>query len=181
MKKVILTKEQAEFAKKFTEGFKERFPELHLDNFSYALLHGYEVEPEFCVDDLAVIEYDEIQKPRKILSVMFLNGEKYAYLENWDEVPFSKLRKATEEEVEQRFWAKHGREPWELKNGDVLRNTKDVYIVLAEIGDEIHTYSLNKNSETIKKDLIKENFRVVVFHHDRLDLEEFRPDVKTNG
>jgi hypothetical protein len=46
MEKIKLTKEQADFARKFAAGFGDRFPDLPLDNFCYALLHGYEVETE---------------------------------------------------------------------------------------------------------------------------------------
>lgn len=131
-----------------------------------ALYFGYEVEPEFKLNDYVWhTENDTILKLDDEDRVEFANK----YYTGKD-----KLRHATPSEIaeekERRFFARYGREPWELKVGDLLKtkHTDEVVMVRkvkdgrAVIGD----YTAYNNV-----DLIKKHYKVACFAENRLDRE----------
>src|SRR5690625_4144045 len=141
MEKVKLTPEQANAIKKwinkeqliiakasgfFEHGMDEPIAELTMEQLVKALYIGYEVEPEFKVGDWVSFENGTHGLvTRKI--------ETFDYSDYWEEevakwqtgsMPISRIRPATPSEIaeekERRWWAKHGRDVWELRKGDVL-------------------------------------------------------------
>src|SRR5699024_1047502 len=97
---------------------------LSTDEFIRALYIGYEVEETYEVGDWVYVEAPKEGLPN-VYQVM--NADKYSV--NLDRLygnfKNSKLRHATPEEIaeekQRRWWAKHGRNVWELREGDLLR------------------------------------------------------------
>src|SRR5690625_1538506 len=96
-----------------------------------ALHFGYEVEPEFKVGDWVFWETKSngpIPKTAFKIETIIKDG---VYPDEWpspyaggEPIPIEELRHATPEEIaaekERRWWAKHGRNLWELRKGDLL-------------------------------------------------------------
>ncbi|MEC5422090.1 hypothetical protein QGM71_01105 [Virgibacillus sp. C22-A2] len=145
--------------------------ELDLDDFIKALYIGYEVEPQFKVGDWVVRE----NVITKITNINYkLDSEGAITTErflSW--VTDNHLRHATPEEIaeekERRWWSKHGRENWELKNGDVLDKRNFAYTVRAvdESYVMFNEFATKKTWDELKKD-----FKVACFAEKRLDKGE---------
>lgn len=196
MEKVKLTKEQAkaiEYALQEVDEYKGNPDkllrhasmknvyfrnELHLlnsidtVNLAKALYIGYEVEPKFEVGDWAVWRsakgVDVVKQIEKV--------EGYRIWADWlDEgsllfAPSDEIRHATPEEVEtekeRRWWAKHGREVWELKDGDVLLNRDNE---LCEVTRE-NNLNVFINGTPRQRSAVGYGFKVVCFVEDRKDI-----------
>jgi hypothetical protein len=127
-----------------------------------ALYIGYEVEPEFLIGDTV------INKETGIIEKV--DGYMTTILERYSD----KYRHATPSEIaeekERRFFARHGRKPWELREGDVLQDKEDGYtatISFVSKSNEVHfedeiSYHLSS---------IKKYCKVVCFAESRLDVK----------
>src|SRR5690625_6397236 len=83
------------------------------------------------------------------------------------------LRHATldeiEEEKERRWWAKHGRGVWELREGDALKADDGDYLVeVCEVFDSCNV-RLTGGVVHVKISELKEGYRVICFAEDRKD------------
>lgn len=194
MKKVILTKEQAnaiEEIKKGDEGgitygniktlFHKQWTHppfnslntLNTKEFLDALYIGYEVKPEFKVGDWVYHQSDGIvsQITRVNFNKLVPDAINTDGHKGW--ISCEDIRHATSEEIKQekerRWWEKHGREVWELKDGDVLisKNTGKLYEVVRDFSDIIRL-----NTSIYFIDAIKQEFKVVCFAEQRLDKED---------
>src|SRR5690606_17331433 len=190
MEKVKVTREQAEaieFAKKNHPnidivkayvnyrdwrlcGELDSLKLLEFDDLIKALYNGYEVEPEFKVGDWVVIDYKEHgTKVGKIKG--YIKKDAFYIDNNHAAGSIMNTRHATPEEIvaekERRWWAKHGRDVWELREGDILFDA--LYSVFQEVlrinGTEITWFDGDKAS----MDYVKERCKVVCFAENRLD------------
>lgn len=186
MEKVKLTREQAEeieirnkgFAKEetiknhiFGWSYIECLNELTLDEMIRALYIGYEIEETFKVGDW-VFDRESVYK---IISKH--------HADDLNKGMYLKARHATPEEIEEekqcRWWAKHGRKVWELRQSDVLvnkSNGKD-WIVISEINkvSDCKNYRvfpfLTGEFEIMHLETIKRHFQIVCFAEDRKDVQ----------
>src|SRR5690625_5096019 len=132
--KVRLTKEQAKAVEVFKdnnltlkdyayENLSEELDPIQIlgiDKMARALYVGYEIEPEFRVGDWVVrtVDLEEHYKSGVVFKIAKVdNGVLYDDRESV--LLESTIRHATPEEIEEekqrRWWAKHGRGVWELK------------------------------------------------------------------
>lgn len=142
--------------------------DLKLDDLIRALYIGYEVEPEFEVGDWVNHRLHGIGKVIEVnkntLEIYRSPGD--------EEDPYvwhkKNVRHATKQET---WWAKHGRNVWELKPGDILfyYNLTVAEIVEKVIGDRV---VFESGTEYI---LINRSFtdlyKVACFSHDRKDVD----------
>ena len=174
MGKVRLTQEQAdaiegikEYQRKLLNSGEHRIMEefkdlrsLTTDEFMDALYIGYEVEPEFKVGDWIIDEFSG--------SMTIIENAGYANDLNNDS---NNIRKATKEEIakekQRRWWAKHGRDVWELKTKDVLKFGKRILVVT----------NVDHNKVYFKEDgwhylsNLDESWSVICFAEDRKDID----------
>src|SRR5690625_2944359 len=96
---------------------------------------GYEVEPECKVGELAKICDDDLERVREIQSIYGDVDDKTEYVNLYgaDRVPMNMLIKLSPSEQaaekERRWWANHGREPWEIREDDTLEYLGDLYVI----------------------------------------------------
>ncbi|MBM7598185.1 hypothetical protein JOC34_000542 [Virgibacillus halotolerans] len=135
-----------------------------------ALYDGYKVEPRFEVGDWVV--HDSYSKPEKVVRV-YPDVVETETLNDRQK----RFRHATESEIteekERRFFAEHGRRPWELKEFDELRNkTNDHRYTVTEEFDqlEVTLEDTYLDRTTLFKSKIKSDFYVVCFVESRLDV-----------
>src|SRR5699024_8891965 len=85
----------------------------------------------------------------------------------------SRLRHATPEEIakekQRRWWAKHGREVWELRENDILYYD-DEFKEVEEVS-EIGAIMLSSERVYTPIETIKNKYSVACFAEDRKDLE----------
>src|SRR5699024_2497282 len=138
-----------------------------------ALYIGYEIKKGFEVGDWVYNEeFGLIGQITKIEGVRIWahwnddDKEKIIFNEN--------LRHATPQEITEekqcRWWAKHGREVWELRKGDVLKseNTRLIYGI-ADVKDSSILFVNESKFKT--KNMIKRFYKVLCFAEQRLDTE----------
>ena len=187
MNKVILTQEQADAVKKLKESIKanhEKFRDNHqcnLADWEYVLLdiptekylnaifEGYEVAPTFKIGDWAT------HKLTGDVGVIKLVNSESIRCENGMGGWINDFRHAIPEEIaeekERRWWAKHGREPWELRTDDVLTRNDDGFPWFVDgKRDTLPGYYLNGESFNLQ-DII-DRYRVMVFAENRLDVKD---------
>ncbi|OEH52944.1 hypothetical protein AQ616_18745 [Oceanobacillus sp. E9] len=204
MEKVKVTKEQAgEIKDHVSRNSEDLVFKLHLSNpngwtgtskvlngmdittMAKALYIGYEIEPEFKVGDWVVVTFDlhnsygQIKQITKVEKSCAVGRDVYFELDGGGCYYPNEIKHATTEEIKQekerRWWAKHGREVWELKMGDTLINKNDRYscdVKFVEGSDPTGTLLVNgRKDEFIEliEDLKKE-YIVFCFKKDRLDL-----------
>lgn len=174
MEKVKITHEQADAIEKIKSGALMDVP---LDNLIKAMIIGYEIEPEFKVGDWVVT------KDGYIGEIEYINE-----VDKWANIGYSKDTKErgvclaktfklndierhatieeTEQEKERRFWVRHNRDVWELRQGDVLSKKRGSYTVW-----EIHEDRVIFNEFGITKtwEELKSEFKVTCFAENRLD------------
>ena|SRR5699024_1514479 len=147
--------------------------DLSLNELIKALYIGYEIKKEFKVGDWVVntiSNYGGIVRKagRKILEVEMTYGKEFVL---WGE---KFTRHATPQEIteekQRRWWAKHGREVWELRKGDVLKseNTRLIYGI-ADVKDSSILFVNESKFKT--KNMIKRFYKVLCFAEQRLDTE----------
>ena len=197
MSKVKLTEEQARMfenhkyaiktllEKRVCDNCPTSIDDMPIDDVVKAIVYGYEVEPEFKVGDFVTYENNYGDKYTETVTRQiqgFIDGENYwkekcARFNGGKAMPLSRLRHATPEEIaeekERRWWKKHGRDVWELKRHDILRNGA---------GNAFEVNSFHGNGESQKVifkpghfDLmtnVKESYTVVCFAENRLDVKD---------
>src|SRR5690625_729054 len=148
---------------------------MNYDTFFGALYVGYEVEPEFKVGDWVFIDYGEA-------------GTEIGFIKGWINEPHSfyidkchfganvnEARHATPEEIakekERRWFAKHDRKPWELKEGDILSEhgncrTQTIFRV-CPLTKSVKFYG---DVEWTRKYEIRSNYLVACFAEERKDV-----------
>ncbi|MBN6206253.1 hypothetical protein JYK21_07300 [Ralstonia pickettii] len=181
MEKVILTKEQADAVEYFKKEHQDNLGDMSLRGFYDALRYGYEVEPKFKVRDW--ITYDEDKYGSGDKEVVWIEEIKYSNYWNeecayWNagdsSLPLSKIRHATPSEIakekERRFFARHGRGPWELKVNDVLSFKESNITYNVEQIDYLITISKGESSVNYRLDQVKKLFKVACFAENRLDV-----------
>src|SRR5699024_4499260 len=121
MKKVKLTQKQYDGVDKIAKLF-EGFQLDRLKKVIEIIERGYEVDPEYKVGDWVV--HKDKGEIGKVVEVSDLNTSIEYYSDS-----HSKFRYATESEIKEekqrRWWNAHGRDVWELKEGDILRKSQD--------------------------------------------------------
>ena|SRR5690625_211650 len=192
MEKVKLTQEQADAIKKLkaeasnkeiiymnTSPFggihldkdKQTIFEMDLDELIRALYIGYEVESEFKVGDWVVTSdfLEPIRKVKEVNDRLLVDNTGIVWRD------FGEIRHATPEEIakekERRWFAKHGRNPWELKEGDILSEhgncqTRTIYRV-CPLTKSVKFYG---DVEWTRKYEIRSNYLVACFAEDRKDV-----------
>src|SRR5690625_3113721 len=146
---------------------------MNYDTFFGALYVGYEVEPEYSVGDWVVC--DEMKIIGQLVEV---DGEIRVDSIDYNvrqSIRLDKLRHATldeiEEEKERRWFEKHDRKPWELKEGDILSQhgncrTQIIYRV-CPLTKSVKFYG---DVEWTRKYEIRSNYLVACFAEDRKDV-----------
>lgn len=179
MEKVKITQRQAnaiEWQKEEARRAHERFKRNHqcdLDEQLYTLLElstekymkalyiGYEVEPEFKVGDWIYGKYT-----RSVHQV-----DENNVLDELNKA-HDLIRHATPEEIEQekerKWWKSHGRDVWELKEGDLLKNSFGFIREVQGI-NESGEYVTLPNFTPFSKKEIRHYFTIACFAEDRLD------------
>lgn len=189
MEKQILTREQAEALNEIFEkaaftkdelidlyaetGLYRSLRELSVSELAKALYIGYEVEPEFKVGDWV---YNEKAGTVARVGERYDGGE-WVWVDD-EEFTFYSVndtRHATPEEIEKekerRWWAKHGRDVWELRKGDLLLDNYLKVVEVTAINDSKTGISVNGHSH-YGMSHIKELYKIVCFAEDRKDVED---------
>lgn len=162
-------------------GFYEPLNDLDQSDMARALLIGYEVEPEYKVGEYIVYENEHLKNTMKIVS---LNNERiavepiYEGFKGCDTISVNSplIRHATPEEIkaekERGWWAKQGRDVWELKQGDVLMATRrEIYEVTADPkSHEFNCYTGNDEYDFDIEECKNDNWEVICFHENRKDV-----------
>lgn len=170
MKKVKVTREQAEAIEEFQKTVHELG--ISSDELKGIFESGYEVKPEFKVGDFIEIELFGRGVVVEITGINNADGRiRINGSSEFNE--YNVIRKLTDEEIQQekerRWWKKHGREPWELKKGDVIIGHYTKYIhVISKDSDESGYYIEGYHCDAKE---IKHNFKVLTFAENRLDVK----------
>lgn len=187
LKKVRLTKEQARAVEVFKdnnltlkdyayENLSEELDPIQIlgiDKMARALYVGYEIEPDLKVGDWVV--WDDMKIIGQLVEIdseLRVDAIEYDFPQS---IPLKVLRHATPEEIaeekERRWWHKHGRGVWELKERDLLRqvhdNTKHEVRRMYKDG----SVSFVNDSGALTKLSIQNHYKVICFAEDRRDLE----------
>lgn len=165
----------------------EALNDLEISKLAKALYIGYEVQPEFKVGDWVVVRFEgedwvtDLTRQNEFggfYTDSRLPGEKQKFYR------VSILRHATPEEIAQekqrRWWAKHNRDVWELKEKDELYSMTsscryDVVHVFKDGSVNLEIVSPNvfnqKGVNTVtKRDLNTDYFSIVCLAEDRKDV-----------
>src|SRR5699024_8613457 len=100
--------------------------------------------------------------------------EQKAYFDEGRTMLLTSLRNATQEEIaeekQRRWWAKHGRDVWELKEDDILNVNGAIRTVYHVDENKVYFYEV---SEIYTLDIMKGSGTTIVvcFAEDRKDLE----------
>lgn len=155
--------------------------DLSVDKLVRALYIGYEVDSQYKIGDWVVLEDGYIGE------IEFINE-----VEGWANVGYSKdtkergvclartydlidiKRHATPSEIaqekERRWFAKHGRKPWELKKKDVLKFSNGNFYEVESV-DELEKVVFFENGEEMYLNQVELNFTVVCFADERKDIK----------
>lgn len=134
-----------------------------------ALYIGYEVETEFKVGEWVAIDYKEHgTKVGKIKG--YIKKDAFYIDNNHATGNIMNTRHATPEEIaaekERRWWAKHGRDVWELRPGDLLVSDIGVFKEVQEINNDSVTFV---HENYVAMDNLKLYYKLVCFAENRLD------------
>lgn len=185
--KVKVTREQAEAIEEIKDidyainihSFNKRpdspLADMKTSELARALFVGYEVEPEFKENDWVYVEVPKEELPN-VYQIMRVDN----YSVNLDRLygnhKKNEIRHATPQEIaaekERRFWKKHGRDVWELKNGDLLTSDDDDYVEVFEgFGRRMPKMIFFKDGTKYEFSYIKEHYRIACFAENRLDVK----------
>lgn len=156
---------------------------LSLEEFVRALYIGYEVEPEFRDDEWVFLVDGTITRILYVRDdeiMPYPSGIKFSHGKGGDcWYAYSDIKRhATPEEIAKektrRWWEKHGREPWELKPGDVLRkicSSFDFEALEVESVDAEYITLADCRQINYKTTNMKINYKVICFAEDRKDVD----------
>src|SRR5699024_2955381 len=104
------------------------FKDIDLDTLLKALYIGYEVEETFKVGDWVKVNWRDkkpsIHKVRRVNNTFAIIDGKQANTKPPTRIVEHATPEEIAEEKQRRWWAKHGRDVWELKDLDILINEK---------------------------------------------------------
>src|SRR5699024_9714190 len=145
---------------------------MPLDRLIKALYIGYEVEETFKVGDWVVDVYEGITRIDSKEKEGLWIGEGTLTWVNYDGECYERLRHATPEEIatekQRRWWAKHGRDVWELKENDLIYYD-DEFKEVEEVS-EIGAIMLSSERFYLPLETIKSKYSVACFAEDRKDI-----------
>ncbi len=146
--------------------------ELTLDELVRALYIGYEVGPEFKVGDWVTYNYwGLVGKVVCTSGGISLDNRQNSKLNPND------FNHATPEEIakekQRRWWAKHDRDVWEIRQGDVLMAIRrHIFEVTADPkSHEFGVYTGNDEFDFNIEECQDENWKVICFRDDRKDVQ----------
>lgn len=172
------------FIKKYGEGEIPASLTVSLEKLADAIKYGYEVEPEFKVGDW--LAYDKTNGGTIVVEIIavtgkvggiecFILGEGYG--KKAKTMVNTHYRHATPSEIaeekDRRFFARHGRKSWEIREGDILEYLGDLLIVDSFDSEDV-CFKRSKGSIDDyfeNSDYVKEHFKVVCFIDGRLDVK----------
>ncbi len=201
--KVVLTQEQADAAERYKKdghkmaefvahahsfhGAYEPLKAIGIDDMARFLYepNSYEVEPRFKSGDWIVNKnkqpFNVYSKPLAVEITSLVEDEGRARARFADDccaVYFDEIRHATPEEIaeekERRWWKKHGRKPWELREGDILEYLGDLYIVDCFDSEMVCLKSgiERKSNYAETFGFVEKHFKIVCLVESRLDVSE---------
>ena len=181
MEKIILTKKQANVIENFKDGFDNIMNGLTYDDFIKAVKDGYEVELEFKVGEWVTDRDESSNVTGRITRVDTVNKLVWGYFSYHDKetnFDFWEIRHATPSEIakekERRFFAEHGREPWELKKNDILNDRREnCTVTIAKVIDkEVMTVLFTNGDWEFYNNIVEDSdWRVACFADKRLDVK----------
>src|SRR5690625_1290396 len=189
MEKVKVTQAQADLIKSIKDtdyainihGLNKRpdssLQELTTAELARALYVGYEVEPEYSVGDWVRDAKGEVIKVTEVDrgGILTDGGNLRSWYGNRSD-GYRSLKHATPEEIakekERRWWAKHGRDVWELRKGDVIGiNIKTITInEVREHGYIAYFDGLGSDRIYSIDSLKSGGYKIVCFAEDRKDV-----------
>src|SRR5699024_5083701 len=184
MEKVKLTRDQRQTVKNFMNN--GNILKLTVNELDKVIDGEYEVESEFKVGDWVLDVYEGITRIDSKEKEGLWIGEGTLTWVNYDGECYERLRHATPDEIaeekQRRWWAKHGREVWELKLNDEIRHKEsdgrfDVVHIFDNGDINMERTSTNdykqKEVVTVKRPYISNYYyEVVCFAADRKDVKE---------
>src|SRR5699024_4875730 len=152
---------------------------MPLDRLIKALYIGYEVEETFKVGDWVVDVYEGITRIDSKEKEGLWIGEGTLTWVNYDGECYERLRHATPEEIakekQRRWWAKHGRDVWELSLYDSVITKEGhpftISYIYRDYSGGTVKYELN-NGAYYDKDDMEDKFKILYFAEDRKDIEQ---------
>ncbi len=139
--------------------YDEKFKGLTFGGLYRALHHGYEVEEEFKVGDWMINTTNDKAYELGKMMCLKINANPGLY---------KHLRHATPEEIaeekQRRWWAKHGRNVFEFKKGDLIVHGKIVTGV-TEVKGDLLWVEMNASVGTITKENY-DQIKVIYFAED---------------
>src|SRR5699024_6673411 len=137
--------------------------DLSILDMARALYEGYEVEETFKVGDWV--------KDTSTNAVIKIKDRQHR--NNINDPRYSTVRHATPEEIaeekQRRWWAKHGREVWELRENDILYYD-DEFKEVEEVAG-IGAIMLSSERVYLPIETIKNKYSVACFADDRKDVK----------
>ncbi|HAM79573.1 hypothetical protein [Ornithinibacillus bavariensis] len=177
LEKVKVTKEQAEMienhrkhfetlmSKRITKHCPTVIDKMPVEDVVRAFIDGYEVEPEFKVGDWVVHRHGGIGYIKRAISSVVETDTNVK--DNIHE-----FRHATPEEIQQekerRWWAKHGREVWQIMSGDILHYEFSNKVSVVKNFKDGCVYFQDNEQDLV--DELKNHYKVICFAENRLDL-----------
>ena len=162
--KVRVTQEQADVLHKVAKMVKD----IPADKVIRALEGGFEIAPTYEIGDWVV------HTPTGSIEKIIKGNFEIIYTDKRSHHYFN-FRHATQEEIakekERRWWAKHGRNVWELKPGDIVFFPGRKYReVTSSVNDcKRGDYTFDECIDVSKDELINGTREVVCFAEDRKD------------
>lgn len=150
---------------------------LTKDEMARSLYIGYEVEPEYKENDW--LNYLTIHGDLKTDKVIDVSDDRVLMELSNSWVHFNNVKShATPSEIakekERRFFAEHGREPWELKKNDILNDRREnCTVTIAKVIDkEVMTVLFTNGDWEFYNNIVEDSdWRVACFADKRLDVK----------
>ena len=189
MEKVKLTREQAEEIERYKKNGDEQIdymidghiydkrPDLKISTLktselARALYIGYEVKETFEVGDWVYVEVPKKELPN-VFKVMIAERYSVKLDRLYGNHKKSDIRHATAEEIaeekQRRWWAKHGRDVWELRENDLLYYDGEFKEV--EEVSEFGAIILSSERVYFPLETIKSKYSIACFAEDRKDVK----------
>lgn len=196
MEKVKLTQEQADTIERLKKHHRyeiERFKrnpnhfadwllpikDIDIEHIEHACREGYEVEPEFKEGNWVTHEDGIVSKvtsidERDIITTDYrLNNGGSKYMNTFAKYFRHATPKEVAKEQERRWWEKHGRDPWEMKRGDLILHDGDLLFVnKTDFDDYFALEASNYHLNTRLSEYHVRQCKVICFAEDRKDVDQ---------
>ena len=155
----------------------EALKDFTMEEIAKAKIEGYEVEPKFKVGDWVIrtLDFGRYHEKGRVFQIANFDDRENIYADDGgpSHLPGS-IRHATPEEVskekQRRWWSKHNRGLWELREWDALKAVDGGHLVeVCEVFDS-RFVRLTGVIPHVKISELKEGYRVTCFAEDRKDL-----------